>query len=627
MCAPPPAKRHCVGQINKESVFGTEAALDEHTWKVHNLYRHILLHRTLPAHARFELLVSLATGTFGMDMMPPSFLDDESKVIVDRRGNGVDCGIDHINLSKTIVGQSKRYTGSSTVGWADITKFFGAYKCLETPPKERFLATLPLTRLAGRVSVFCHLKGIQHVKLDDEDATPLPLAREAPACRSEYLALRPSQEDVLAAFHAHEGQVFTLEGPPGWGKTRVALALAQETCSRGGRVVYLVNTIDLLDQTRSTFEAAGVRAEVVTYQSAHGLAALTDVDRLIADEAHHLDREGMWDASVRRIGNACRTIKMSGKYSADTVVDHVVPYDAAIREGVVADYRVVLQYWTEGVRTKEVSRFIHETPALGPLVFVFWNSVANAEEAARASRDLLDSSAVVTGDTPAEERVRIRWAAERGDVRVMHLCGCYNEGISISVVSAVVFGDPRMSVKNVFQCQARANRLHPTKPFYRVVLPILGDADFDVVAQYVGAIAASDDRVLDAVRRLVDGLPTSRVVVDGTRGDDATCTRVVEFLGSMIRSLVDDKVNALSRMSARPKFEDKTTIKRGGEEVEFNVGQFWNNICQNWKSKGNPHLCLSNAQKKKVEEAEWFTAALSKLNEVWERKSRCQILQ
>ena len=593
----------------------------DHMLLVHNLYRHILSHHTLPAHKRFELLVSLSTNTFGIEMMPPSFLDNET-VVVNRRGYGVDCGIDHINLTKTVVGQSKRYTGTNKVDWADISKFFLASECLATPPSVRFLATLPSTGVTKRALGAMQLKHIEHKRFDEATLATLPVC-SAPStaipdtvCTADGIVMRPTQADVITAFHASPRAVFTFEAAPGWGKTRVALFLGHETYLRGGRVVYLVHTVDLLTQTRSTFEAAGVPASVVTYQSAHHVAALADGDLLIADEAHHLDRDGDWNAAVCRIGSACRTFKMSGRYDSHTEVDYTVSYDAAIEEGVVADYRVVLQSWTPGVRTWEIARFLHETPTLGPLVFVFWNSVENAEAGHRASCELLDTSAVVTGTTPDAERVRIRRLAEEGYLRVMHLCGCYNEGISIAAVSTVVFGDPRQSPKNVFQCQARANRLHHTKPFYRVVLPILGDADLDVVAQYVGALSMSDERVHDALSRLVDGHPTARVVVNGC--DEATCTRVVEYLGTSMRSMIDEKIAILAALSEKPHSKHVTTIRRGDVVVEVNIGWFLCYASQNWKEHGTPRTRLTDAQKARVAAAPWFGAALAAWQKAWD---------
>ena len=620
----PSAKRRCCTRDARDDDERNVPPTD-HTQLVHNLYRHILSDsRTeMPDWRRFELRVSLSTGTFGMDMMPPSFLDDESPVLVDKKGHGVDCGIDHISLDKTVVGQSKRYTGTNKVDWPDITRFHGAYECLATPPGTRFLATLPETGVTERVSDFMRLKRIEHRTFDDATLVPARSVSTASArTDAGELALRPSQADVVSAFLASSRKTFTLQAAPGWGKTRIALALGRETIRRGGRVLYLVHTVDLLAQTRATFGAAGVAAEVSTYQGAHKLAALTRKDLLVADEAHHLDKEGVWKGHVLRVGEACRTFQMSGMYASGTDVDFDVSYDTAIEEGVVADYRVVLQYWSEGVRTKEVARFVHETPTLGPLVFVFWNTVENAEAGHRASVHLLDSSVVVTGKTPDAERERILRLAEDGHYRVMHLCGCYNEGISISSVSTVVFGDPRQSVKNVFQCQARANRLHPTKPFYRVVLPILGDADLDVVSQYVGVLATSDDRVHDAVVRMTNGLPTARVVVGGTRDGEAAYERVVEYLGATIRSLVDEKIEALVALERRPKQKDVVSVRRGGEEVTFLVGRFWNHIQTNWKDGRKPPLRLSEEQKERVEQATWFASALSSLKEKWDAREQ-----
>ena len=101
------SKRQCPGLARGDGGDRASAPARDHTQLVHNLYRHLLRHHTVPDWQRFEMLVSLATSTFGIDMMPPSYLDDET-VVVDRRGYGVDCGIDHINLAKTVVGQSKR---------------------------------------------------------------------------------------------------------------------------------------------------------------------------------------------------------------------------------------------------------------------------------------------------------------------------------------------------------------------------------------------------------------------------------------------------------------------------------------------------------------------------------------
>ena len=606
-----------------------EKALDPHTTRVHNEYRRQLAHTTLPDWKAFEYLVSLETGTFGVDMAPPSFFDDEP--VLSTR----DVGLDHISFDKTIVGQTKHYPCGSSVDYKDFARFFCAASCALVPPSVKFLATLPETKLTDHVAKVASYKGCDHVTFDEaalrakhvvEDAAPDP----APL----PIVARASQLDAVSRFFAG-GDTFSLQAPPGWGKTQVMLMIARQTLATSdGSIIVLVNTSDLLHQVHRAFNEQGVpaslaeedgpdeRVVVATYQSMPTRVLPTHTPSLVVcDEAHHLEAEGKWAEWVATFAKDARVLRTSGRFSSTTHVDHVVSYEDAIEEGVVSDYCVVLQHWTTGERTRAIAEYIRDTPELGALVFVFWNTVERARESHRASYELGLASELLIGEMADAERKRIRERVDGGHVRVLHLCGCYNEGVSISSVSAVVFGDPRSSVKNVFQCQARANRLHPNKPFYRVVLPIFGDADLEHVGEYVGILAKSDPRIAKAVRRLHNGDGSARVRVRAQGPEsDAICVRTVEFLGSLLREhlSVAAKIDYLCSLSEKPNRNETAIVLLGDEEVEFAVGGFFNNIVFTWHPDPEKRpKTLDEATKARLERVPWIKQILDERLRRW----------
>ena len=602
---------------------------DPHTTRAHNLYRWILANKVVPLWKAFEMCVSINTNTFALDMAPPCFFDDES--FIDHR----DCGIDHINIDKTVVGQSKHYE-SATVDWNDLARFHLASDCLNTSPQERFIATLPDTRFTHRTTRAMHLHNYVVKRTSFEAHTIAYPTTSIPSFEE-----RPSQLQVLSTIR-NGGKVVTIQAPPGWGKTFVSLSVVDglHKTAVNYTVVILVPTCDLLQQTADVFErhcipvtcidgrkndalcASGVI--VCTYQSIHRLVDTQRAfDIIIADEAHHLDGEKKWNDAVQTLASPSHTrlVKLSGLYAPSVAVDHVVSYQTAIDEKVISDYCIMLQHWTTGRREHAIATFVKDTPSLGPLILVFWNSLHAANESHVESIRLGMTSAIICGNTPDGERQRTRGLAESGQLRVLHLCRCYNEGISIPIVSTVVFGDPRASVKNVFQCQARGNRLHDMKPFYRVVLPIFGNDEEDLAAvgEYVGVFARSDPRVHDAITRLERGTPTARVrittVDDAT---DATYTHIVNYMGSVVRSDVDRKVAVLTSLTEAPKRGAMSQVTRGDTTATFDGGKFLHCISNNWHPTRIAHTSLTTEQMTMLESTEWFATRLREWRVKWE---------
>ena len=613
---------------------GEEAAaplvVDPHTARVHDKYRMCLANDSVhvPSWKAFEMMVCIATNTFPVDEAPLSFFDDEPLI------GTSDCGIDHISIDKKTVGQSKCYS-AKTVDWKDAARFHLAADSLRAPPSRRFFAVLPTTQFTRNVAKAVELHKYEVMRFHapeggGEADVPRPddRRREADVGYGQHLVLRASQEEALRAFESASEKTFRMQAPPGWGKTFVCLTAVERMRARAPTDValVLVPSCDLLDQMVDAFRCRGMRtaraevgmdesAEVVvaTYQAAmtnalRSLLEHREVGMVIADEAHHLDADNKWRERVHDLasGERTRVLALSGLYARSTRVDHDVPYESAIEEGVVADYCVVLQHWTGGDRAKAIADYVRDTPELGPLVLVFWNS---REAATRCHEECLAlgvPSRSVFGDTPDRDRRTTRRMAEQGQVRVLHLCGCYNEGVSIPLVSTVVFGDPRSSVKNVFQCQARANRLHPTKPFYRVVLPVFGTDDVDLadVGHYIGVLASSDPRVHDAVLRAAKGEPTTRVRVVAVRNDgEAACTRIVEYMGSVLRNDYAAKIHVLAQLDKAPKQGDTLYFVRPDKtRVSFDGGVFLKNVLSSHCD--TKHACLANL--------EWYQSRLEK---------------
>ena len=234
--------------------------------------------------------------------------------------------------------------------------------------------------------------------------------------------------------------------------------------------------------------------------SAHHIPEDDHYEKNFYDEAHHLRDE---NAAVRsRLDKVpcAQTVMLSATFHESEDLDYDFSMREAIDGGYISDYVLHLEFFSSGDRTCGLRRMLVEHSEWFPM-FVYFNSTKRCIECSK----YLQSQGVVcdhlVGADGAEKRRLIRYQLETGKLNVLCLCGCYNEGISIDNIQTVVFGDLRHSQINKIQIAMRANRKHPTKPFSRIVWPLVQkDLDNKDVRELVQSFARIDSAVQEVFR-------------------------------------------------------------------------------------------------------------------------------
>jgi superfamily II DNA or RNA helicase len=259
----------------------------------------------------------------------------------------------------------------------------------------------------------------------------------------------------------------------GAGKTKTAAAIVKRALAKGKRVVFVVPAKELIDQTVAAFRKEGILeigviqadhpetdpTRPVQVASAQTLArrALPPADLVIVDEAHRVQRRVFeWMKLCPKLPfiglSATPWTKGLGKHYDDLIIGATT--QQLIREGYLSPFRVFAPSHPDltGVRTiagdyaeNELAQAM-DKPQLTADVVSTWLKLGenrptlcfavNRAHARSLERDFQRAGVAcryVDGDTERTERVDIREAFERGDIRVVVNVGVLTTGVDWDV--------------------------------------------------------------------------------------------------------------------------------------------------------------------------------------------------
>ena len=98
-------------------------------------------------------------------------------------------------------------------------------------------------------------------------------------------------------------------------------------------------------------------------------------------------------------------------------------------------------------------------------VLVFTHSINESERLAK----VIPGTAIVTSETPDDERSRIGQDYRRGKIRVVTNVGVYGIGFDYPELECVILGRPSISLALFYQQAGRVVRPHPQKPLAHIV--------------------------------------------------------------------------------------------------------------------------------------------------------------
>lgn len=322
------------------------------------------------------------------------------------------------------------------------------------------------------------------------------------------ISLYPDQKEFLGKLRSvwKSSNRILAVCPTGYGKTRVASAIIKGYTDRGLRVCFLVPRISLIKQTADSFSELGLtdityiwrdydtdeKAKItISSIDSYTRRAKRDFDLVIYDEAHHARKTVLkWMEEYpedRYLGlTATPFAEWMGKYydvmvkskSMKWLIENkrLSPYEVfapqipdtskakkqmtsmgydyaeSDLEAIMGDSKVVgnvLQHWlTHGEGRLTIGLCVNVNHA-NFLTVEFCKAGVNA--------------AVITADTPVEERQVLFDKMKDGILKVIFSVNCLTEGFDLPEVSCLINARPTKSKARYIQGMGRALRYMPNK--------------------------------------------------------------------------------------------------------------------------------------------------------------------
>ena len=488
-----------------------------------------------------------------------------------------DYGIDTISHTNDQTGQVKHYGASSCIKWSDLTNFTSYSKdlldindmCLGTTPDAKMDSMTKLLCAKNNMSVHRHtLDALCDSVLQDFEPSTEP-----PPQRTTVIELRAYLLKAYEVISTSDKPVLKLQLPCGTGKSYIMLYTMLEYLKQDPSHTFCVFCpwIDLAKQLRDLFQShlnvlfVGEGKQERSQPDNPSFQVVVCVTPSVVhvpemhyklkfyDEAHHLEDR---DKSLRKQLDAVpstQTLLFSATFHEYDDLDFDYPMRQAIDDGYITDYVLHLEYFTSGDRMKSLCQMVVEHAEWFPM-FVYFNSTEACMQFHDALKAQHVKSEYLIGEDNATKRHKIRNQLEHGELSVLCLCGCFNEGISIDNLQTVVFGELRHSCVNKIQISMRANRKHHTKPHYRVVLPVTADdMEGKDMRELVQSFARIDPSVQDVFRNKKNESTRVQVVVGRDNGATEEHVEDAELLyeeiydrcGEMVKGRTFDESKAI----------------------------------------------------------------------------------
>jgi superfamily II DNA or RNA helicase len=504
----------------------------------------------------YEVLYALKLDLILWSDIPPNF----AKLY--NIPHALDYGIDLVNLDFNQTCQVKHYCKNSTIKWKDFCTF-ATYSKLIINTDDMIIATTPEAKIDKLVNAVIENKNIKLIRHKFDNLMKItPKYKEEPK-KETTLKIEKRQYliDCYNVVNNSDKQSLKLQLPCGTGKTYIMLYIIRKTLKRepDSNFVIFCPWIDLAKQTFELFDDFGINVFLIgdgnkVYDNDFNVIVCVNPSNKyienesfkykFIDEAHHLESESSKIKNQINDIESEKDIFLSATFHDNDDLDYDYPMDQAIEDGYISDYVINVEYFSEGDKMKSLVKLVKDNMQWCPL-FIYFNNT----ERCITFKELLndDRSEYLIGTDDATKRNKIKNGINDGSVKVLCLCGVYNEGISFNNLQTVIFGDLRHSPINKIQIAMRANRLHDNKPYYRVVLPI-NEHDFKDkdIKDLIGTFCRVDSRVKESVNKRDS--TRIKINIHGCADGDAEFLyeEIYDRFGNMIDGLsFDEKVELL----------------------------------------------------------------------------------
>jgi DNA repair protein RadD len=325
------------------------------------------------------------------------------------------------------------------------------------------------------------------------------------------LQLRDYQEqgvnDIRAAFQQGFRRV-CYTAPCGAGKTILVVYMASATVLNGGRTIFLVHRVELLDQAAETFKRSGIhfgiiapnrpissdKIQLASVQTlARRLHKIPEPNLIITDEHHHSVAStwrkifDYWPQAYG-VGLTATPCRLNGEGLGE-VSDILIPGPSAkdlIKQGYLAPYKYFAPPQIinmEGVRVKmgdydqkQLAETIdkptiigdalehYERLAKGKSAIVYCVNIEHSQHTAKAFRNAGYTAAHLDGKTHPIERKRITNDFRIGKLQIITNCDIVSEGYDCPGAEAVILLRPTQSLTLYVQQSMRCLRPDKNNP-------------------------------------------------------------------------------------------------------------------------------------------------------------------
>jgi len=326
------------------------------------------------------------------------------------------------------------------------------------------------------------------------------------------IILRPYQADVIERVRdsMRTNSRIILQSHVGSGKTVMAAEIIRRAVEKQKSVLFIAPRRQLIYQAVETLKSYDINCGVImagenrftqplvqvasidtiTARVGSGRMAIPKADLCICDEAHMMAspaRIAVLKTFNRVIGLTATPALANGKglgFFYDDIVESLT-----MAEMVEQDHLVPMRYFignaadVSGVKLNADGEYqekalaqVTDTPDLIGDVFTNWYRLAsdrttlifaiNRSHARHIHDEFMMSginSEYIDGETPPEERERIRQAVEDGSCQVVVNIGVMVAGVNWPRISCVVIARQMRNICNWIQCIGRGSRKHETK--------------------------------------------------------------------------------------------------------------------------------------------------------------------
>ena len=557
--------------------------------------------------------------------------------------NSRDFGTDLIDVVPcTRSAQVKCYSASTSIDYTDIAKYH-THSTLLLQCTHLLLLTTPeagITRLAAEIIDKGKIE-VRRASLDDlltdSALQPCPLPEKSRAWRK-------GQKELQIKFEETTRHICRAQLPCGYGKTGAIGYILMLCMKRNEKSTHLILVpwIDLLEQTKieleKIFDRANTKEYTITlvgngahmknHEGFHIVIAthasltsdqLRDLEykNVFVDEAHHLSTGDL----VRRnaLDNIKRekTLELSATFPKHVYLDYKVSMREAIEEGVISDYVLNIIQLSSGPHAPLMNELVIDRHIdWGPTAIVF-NSLERAASFKEEMELKKINVAMIHAKTSSVERSNCKRHLESGHTDIVAIVGCWNEGVDIECLRTIVFYDLRSSDINKRQIAQRASRLHPHKPFYRIVLPISLDNLDDL--RIVRGFADDDPCLRSSFNNLSLSSGDSRIRIETTEKlETQACIireRILNSVGEILENI--DKIEEFIQHCAEacPSKNQEVCLYVNGKTHTFKVGVYWQSLVGRWPK-------LSEQDKDRlIAGCAWIPDKLKELEDLREKKA------